>query len=58
LKISKKKIKLDRHIEVIYGPAEKMIDMLLEMDSGFFKNFGYDDSTQMLASRENIDKWM
>jgi hypothetical protein len=59
LKSSQKKIKLDRHIEVISGTTEKMIDTLLEVDSGFFKEFRYDDSTQqMLASKENIDKWM
>jgi ABC-type iron transport system FetAB ATPase subunit len=45
LKSSKKKIKLDRHIEAVSGPAEKMIEKLLEVDSGFFKNFRYDEST-------------
>jgi hypothetical protein len=34
-----------------------MIDMLLEVDAGFFKEFRYDNSTQqMLAAKENIDK--
>ena len=59
LKSSKKKINLDRHVEAVSGPAEKMIDKLLEVDSDFFKNFRYDDSTQqMRASNENIDRWM
>jgi hypothetical protein len=59
LKSSKKKIKLDRHIEAVPGPAEKMIEKLLEVDSGFFKNFRYGESTQQMhASNENIDSWM
>jgi hypothetical protein len=36
-----------------------MIDKLLEVDTSFFKEFQYDDSTQqMLAAKENIDKWI
>lgn len=59
LKSSKKKIKLDRHIAAVSEAAEKMIDTLLEVDSAFFKEFRYDDSTQqMLAAKENIDKWI
>ena len=59
LKSSKKRIKLDHHIKAVSGPAEKMIDTLLEVDSGFFKNFRYDESTQQMhASNENIDRWM
>jgi hypothetical protein len=39
--------------------AEKMIDELLKVDAIFFKDFRYDDSTQnILASRENIDRWI
>jgi hypothetical protein len=49
LKSSKKKINLDLHIEAVSGPAEKMIDKLLEVDSDFFKNFRYDESTQQNA---------
>jgi hypothetical protein len=34
-----------------------MIDKLLEVDTSFFKEFRYDNSTQqMLAAKENIDK--
>jgi hypothetical protein len=34
-----------------------MIDKLLEVDSYFFKEYQYDDSTKhMLAARENIDR--
>jgi hypothetical protein len=59
LKSSKKKIKLDRHIETVSEAAEKMIDTLLEVDSVFFKEFRYDDSTQqILVAKENIDKWI
>jgi hypothetical protein len=56
LKSTKKKIKLDHHIEAVSGPAEKMIDKLLEVDSNFFENFRYDESTQqMRAPTKNID---
>jgi hypothetical protein len=59
LKSSKRKIKFDRHIEAVSGPAEKIIDMLLEVDSGFFRNFRYDESTQQMhVWNENIDRWM
>jgi hypothetical protein len=34
-----------------------MIDKLLEIDSSFFKEYRYDDSTQhMLVAKENIDR--
>jgi hypothetical protein len=39
LKSSKSKINLDHHIDVVSGPAEKMIDKLLEVDSKKFKSF-------------------
>jgi hypothetical protein len=43
LKTSKREIKLYPHIEAVSGAADKMIDKLLEIDSGFFKEFRYDD---------------
>jgi hypothetical protein len=56
LKSSKRRINLDQHNAVASPIAEKMIDKLFEIDSSFFKEYRYDDSTQlMLAARENID---
>jgi hypothetical protein len=57
LRSLKKKIKFYRHIAVVSHVAEKMIDKLLEIDSSFFKEYRYDDSTQqMLVAKENIDR--
>jgi hypothetical protein len=59
LKSSKKRIKLDQHIADVSDAAEKMIDTLLEVDSNFFKEFRYEDSTQqMLNAKGNVDKWI
>jgi hypothetical protein len=55
LKSSKKRINIDRHNAVVSPIAEKMIDKLLKIESSFFKEYRYDDSTQqILAARENI----
>jgi hypothetical protein len=56
LKASKKKIKVDKHDAVVSPVAEIMVDGLLRVDTGFFKEFRYDDSTQNVrAARENIN---
>jgi hypothetical protein len=57
LKSSKRKINLDRHNAVVSLVAEKMIDKLLEIESSFFKEYRYDDSTQQMhVAKENIDR--
>ena len=57
LKISKRRVNIDRHNAVVSPVAEKMIDELLKVDTSFFKEYRYDDSTQqMRAARENIDR--
>jgi hypothetical protein len=39
LKTSMRRIKLDYHIKAVSGAAKNMIDKLLEIDCGFFKEF-------------------
>jgi hypothetical protein len=57
LKMSKRKVNIDRHNAVVSPVAEKMINELLKVDTSFFKEYRYDDLTQqMRASRENIDR--
>ena len=57
LKISKRRVNIDRQNAVVSPVAEKMIDELLKVDTSFFKEYRYDDSTQQLrAARENIDR--
>jgi hypothetical protein len=59
LKMSKRKVNIDRHNVVVSPIAEKMIDELLKVDTSFFKEYRYDDSTQNIcATRENIDRWI
>jgi hypothetical protein len=56
LKASRKKIKVDRFDAAVSPVAEIMIDELLRVDTGFFKEFRYDDSTQnVCATKNNID---
>jgi hypothetical protein len=37
LRCSKRRINLDRHVEAVHGPAEQIVDKLLQMDSDFFR---------------------
>jgi hypothetical protein len=54
-KTSKRRINVDKHNAVVSPVAEKMIDKLLRVDAAFFKEFRYDDSTQIVrAAIENI----
>jgi hypothetical protein len=56
LKASKRKIKIDRYDAAVFPVAEIMVDELLWVDTGFFKEFRHDDSTKNVnATRENID---
>jgi hypothetical protein len=56
LKPSKRRIKVDKHDAAVSPIAEKMVDELLRVDTAFFKEFRYDDSTQnVCAARENIN---
>jgi hypothetical protein len=48
LKSSKRRINIDRHNAFVSPVAEKMIDKLLEVDSSFFKEYRYDDSTRRI----------
>jgi hypothetical protein len=57
LKMSKRKVNIYWHNAVVSPIAEKMIDELLKVDTSFFKEYRYDDSTQNIrAARENIDR--
>ena len=59
LKMSKRKVNIDKHNAVVSPVTEKMIDELLKVDTTFFKEYRYDDSTQNIcAARENIDRWI
>ena len=59
LKMSKRKVNIDKHNAAVSPVAEKMIDELLKVDTTFFKEYRYDDSTQNIrAARENIDRWI
>jgi hypothetical protein len=59
LKMSKRKINIDKHNAAVSPVAEKMIDELLKVDTTFFKEYRYDDSRQNIhATRENIDRWI
>ena len=42
----RKRSHLSRHYEVVTGPAERMIDRLLERDAEFFTDFHYDCETR------------
>jgi hypothetical protein len=56
-RISKKKMNIVRHNEVTSPITERMIDELLKVDTSFFKQYRYNDSTQQVrAARENIDR--
>jgi hypothetical protein len=58
LKMSKRKVNIDRHNAIVSPVAEKMIDELLKVDTTFFKEYRYNDSMQNIrAARENIDMW-
>jgi hypothetical protein len=37
LKCSKRRINIDRYIEMVQGPAEEIVDKLLQLDSDFFR---------------------
>jgi hypothetical protein len=55
LKMSKRTVNADMHNAAVSPIAKKMIDELLRVDATFFKEFRYDDSTQIVcATRENI----
>jgi hypothetical protein len=55
LKMSKRRINVNKHSAVVSPVAEKMIDKLLRVDATFVKEFWYDDSRQIIrATRENI----
>jgi hypothetical protein len=55
LKASKKKTKVDKHDAVVSPVAEVMVDELIWVDTGFFKEFRYDVSNQSgPATRENV----
>ena len=57
--MKKRKTKLDKHIEAVTGPAEKMIDRLLESDKRFFKDYRYDEETnQMQVRKFCVDKYL
>jgi hypothetical protein len=56
LKASKRRVNIDKHNAAVSPVTEKMIDELLKVDTTFFKEHRYDDSTQNVrAARENID---
>jgi hypothetical protein len=56
LKASKRRINVDKHNASVSPVTKKMIDELLRVDTAFFKEFRYDDSTQDIrAPRENIN---
>jgi hypothetical protein len=38
LKCSKRRINLNRYVETVHGPAEQIVDKLLQMDSDFFRS--------------------
>jgi hypothetical protein len=57
LKMSKRKINIDKRNAAVSPVAKKMIDELLKVDTTFFKEYRYDDSTQNIrVARENIDR--
>jgi hypothetical protein len=57
LKMSHRRVNIDWHNAVVSPVTKKMIDELLKVDTSFFKEYRYDDSTQNIrASRENIDR--
>ena len=57
--MKKRKVKLDKHIEAVTGPAEKMIDKLLKSDKQFFKDYLYDEETnQMQVRKSGVDKYL
>jgi hypothetical protein len=59
LKMSKRRVNIDKHNAIMSPVAEKRIDELLKVDTSFFKEYRYDDSTQNIrAARENIDRWI
>ena len=37
LKCSKRRINIDRHIEAVQEPAERIVDKILQMDDDFFR---------------------
>jgi hypothetical protein len=55
LKMSKRRVNVDKHNAAVSRVARKMIDELLRVNATFFKEFWYDDSTQIVCdARENI----
>ena len=57
--MKKRKVKLDKHIDAMTGPAEKMIDKLLESDKRFFKDYRYDEETNQMQVRKcGVDKYL
>jgi hypothetical protein len=55
LNMLKRRVNVDKHNAAVTPVAEKMIDELLRVDATFFKEFRYDDSTQIVRdARENI----
>jgi hypothetical protein len=38
LKCSKRRIILNSYVETVHGPAEQIVDKLLQMDSDFFRS--------------------
>jgi hypothetical protein len=45
LKMSKRRVNIDKHNAIVSPVAEKRIDELLKVDTTFFKEYRYDDST-------------
>jgi hypothetical protein len=58
LKMSRRRVNIDRHNAAVSPVAEKMIDDLFKVDTSFFKEYRYDDLTRNVhAARENIDRF-
>jgi hypothetical protein len=57
LKLSKRRMNIDRHNADATPVTDRIIDELLLVDATFFQEYRYDDLTrEILSARENIDK--
>jgi hypothetical protein len=57
LRLSKRRMNIDRHNAAAAHVAERIIDELLRLDATFFQEYRYDDATrEILSARENIDR--
>jgi hypothetical protein len=57
LRLSKRRMNIDRHNAAAAPIAERIIDELLRVDATFFQEYRYDDATrEILSARENIDR--